>query len=89
MNCGCVSAITHILIFDSVSYVCYQGGTSMESKVKRSRRGIIERKLCLSSTRKLVNERLVNAIEKASLKYVPIEERRRQASKPLYLIRYE
>ncbi len=67
----------------------HQGGASVESKIKRSRRGLMERKLRLTDPRKSINEHLVATMKNASLKYVPMEERRRQARKPLYLVRYE
>ena len=34
-------------------------------------------------------ERLDELLENVSLKYVPLEERRKEAQKPLYLTRYE
>ena len=36
-----------------------------------------------------VDERLVEAMENVSLKNVPLDERRREAGKPLFLTRYE
>jgi len=38
---------------------------------------------------KVNEERLGEMLETASLKDVPLEERRKEAQKPLYLIRYE
>jgi hypothetical protein len=38
---------------------------------------------------KVGEERLSEVLEIASLKDVPLEERRREANKPLYLVRYE
>jgi hypothetical protein len=43
-----------------------------------------------SSVEVRVNEeRLSEMLETASLKDMPLEERRREANKPLYLVRYE
>lgn len=50
---------------------------------------MIDEELRLNVPKQSVDERLVDAIEIASLKFVSLEERRREASKPLYLTRYE
>jgi hypothetical protein len=43
-----------------------------------------------SSVEVTVNEeRLNEVLETASLKDMPLEERRREANKPLYIVRYE
>jgi hypothetical protein len=38
---------------------------------------------------KVDKERLSEMLETASLRDVPLEERRKEAEKPLYLVRYE
>jgi hypothetical protein len=50
---------------------------------------LIDEELRSSVPRETVDERLVEAVENVSLKNVPLEERRREASKPLFLTRYE
>ncbi len=42
-----------------------------------------------SVSRRSVSERLVENAENVSLKDVALEERRKEAGKPLFLIRYE
>jgi hypothetical protein len=61
----------------------------MESRVRKSRRSLIDEELRSSVPRETVDERLVETIETVSLKDVPLEERRREAGKPLFLTRYE
>jgi|GEM_PF-2125284 len=60
-----------------------------ESKTRRSRRSVIDKKLRPNVSKESVDERLVEAIEASSLKNVPLEERRKEAMKPLFLTRYE
>ena len=61
----------------------------MESKTRRSRRSVIDEEVRSNVSRKSVDERLIEAIEVSSLKNVPLEERRKEAMKPLFLTRYE
>jgi len=61
----------------------------MSSRVRKSRRTLIEEELRSSIEKKSSEERLSEMLETASLKDVPLEERRREANKPLYLVRYE
>jgi hypothetical protein len=61
----------------------------MESKTRRSRRSVIDEEVRSNVSRKSVDERLIEAIEASSLKNVPLEERRKEAMKPLFLTRYE
>ena len=61
----------------------------MSSRVRKSRKSLIEEELRSSLEQKSSEERLNEMLETASLKDVPLEERRREANKPLYLIRYE
>jgi hypothetical protein len=61
----------------------------MASRVKRSRRSLIDEELRPSLEKKSSEERLSEVLETVSLKDVSLEERRREANKPLYLTRYE
>ena len=60
-----------------------------ESKTRRSRRSVIDKKLRPNVSKESVDERIVEAIVASSLKNVPLEERRKEAMKPLFLTRYE
>jgi len=61
----------------------------MGSRVRKSRRSLIDEELRSSLEKKSSEERLSEVLETVSLKDVPLEERRREAQKPLYLTRYE
>jgi hypothetical protein len=61
----------------------------MSSRVRKSKRSLVREELRSSLEQKSSEERLSEMRETASLKDVPLEERRREANKPLYLIRYE
>jgi hypothetical protein len=65
----------------------------MGPHVRKSRRSLIDEELRSSLERKSGEERLSEMLEavslRVSLKDVPLEERRREANKPLYLTRYE
>lgn len=61
----------------------------MGSRVRKSRRSLIDEELRSSLEKKSSEERLSEMLENVSLKDVPLEERRREANKPLYLTRYE
>ncbi len=61
----------------------------MGSRVRKSRRSLIDEELRSSLEKKSSEERLSEMFENVSLKNVPLEERRREANKPLYLTRYE
>jgi hypothetical protein len=50
---------------------------------------MIEEEMRSSAPNKTFDERLDEAIMNVSLKNVPLDERRREASKPLFLTRYE
>jgi hypothetical protein len=58
----------------------------MGSRVRKSRRSLLDKEL-RSSLQK--EERLDEMLEKVSLENVPLDERRKEAEKPLYLKRYE
>jgi hypothetical protein len=61
----------------------------MGSRVRKLRRSLLDEELRSSIEKKSSEERLSEMLEKISLKDVPLEERRREANKPLYLTRYE
>ena len=61
----------------------------MGSRIKKSRRSLIDEKLRSSLQRESSGERLEKMLEYVSLKDMPLEERRKEAQKPLYLTRYE
>jgi hypothetical protein len=61
----------------------------MGSRVRKSRRSLIDKELRSSLEKKSSEERLSEMLKNVSLKNVPLEERRREANKPLYLTRYE
>jgi len=61
----------------------------MGSRVGKSRRSLLDEELRSSLEKKSSEERLSEMLETVSLKNVPLEERRREANKPLYLTRYE
>jgi hypothetical protein len=60
----------------------------MGSRVRKSRRSLIDEELRSSLEKKSSEERLSEMLD-VSLKNVPLEERRREVNKPLYLTRYE
>jgi hypothetical protein len=61
----------------------------MGSRVRKSRRSLLDKELRPSLQKETREERLAEMIENVSLKDVPLEERRKEAQKPLYLTRYE
>jgi len=61
----------------------------MGSTVRKIRRVLPEEKVHSRVVVKVNEERLSEILETASLKNMPLEERRREANKPLYLVRYE
>ena len=61
----------------------------MTSKAGKSRRSLIDEALHSSVPKESLDERLAEAAENVSLKTIPLEERRKEASKPLFLTRYE
>jgi hypothetical protein len=60
----------------------------MGSRVKRSRRPLTDEELH-SSLQKEISKEADEMLENISLKDVPLEERRKEAQKSLYLTRYE
>ncbi len=61
----------------------------MGSRVRKSRRSLLDKELRPSFQKETVEERLDEMLEYVSLKDVPLQERRKEAQKPLYLTRYE
>jgi hypothetical protein len=61
----------------------------MGSRVRKSRRSLLDKELRPSLQKEITEERLDEILENVSLKDVPLEERRKEAQKPLYLTRYE
>jgi hypothetical protein len=59
------------------------------SRVRKSRRSLLDKELRPSLQKETTEERLAEMMENVSLKDVPLEERRKEAQKPLYLTRYE
>jgi hypothetical protein len=61
----------------------------MGSHVRKSKRPPLDEELRSSLQKETTEERLSEMLEEVSLKNVPLEERRKEAQKPLFLIRYE
>ena len=61
----------------------------MGSEVRKSARSLIDEELRANIPKQPVDERLAEMVETASLKSMPLEERRKEANKPLFLDRYE
>ena len=61
----------------------------MGSRVRKSRRSLLDEKLRSSLQKETMEEHVDEILENVSLKNVPLEERRREAQKPLFLTRYE
>jgi len=59
------------------------------SRVRKSRRSLIGQELRSGVEEKSIDERLSEMVEYVSLKDIPLEERRKEANKPLFLTRYE
>ena len=61
----------------------------MSSTVRKSRRSLMDEELRTGLREKTTDKRLVEIAESISLKDMPLNERRKEANKPLYLRRYE
>jgi len=61
----------------------------MRSRVRKSRRIITDEELRSSLPKEAIEEHLEEIMENISLKNMPLEERRREAQKPLFSTRYE
>ena len=71
-------------------YVVTGEQITMRAQIRRVKRRLAD-EFALGSAKKDETgvENLQELFDKVSLKDVPLEERRRQANKPLYLVRYE
>jgi hypothetical protein len=61
----------------------------MNSQNGESRRHLTEKKLRSNLQKEAIQENLEELMESLTLRKVPLEERRREAEKPLFLTRYE
>ena len=61
----------------------------MNPRVRKSRRSLMDEELRIRTREKSIDERLTEAVENIALKDMPLEERRKEANKPLFLTRYE
>jgi len=61
----------------------------MGSRVRKPRRSLLGKELRPSLQKETTEERFDEMLENISLTDVPLEERRKEAQKPLYLTRYE
>jgi hypothetical protein len=61
----------------------------MGSRVRKSKRSLIHKELRSNLEKETIEERLDKILENVSLENVPLDERRKEAEKPLYLKRYE
>jgi hypothetical protein len=61
----------------------------MGSRVRKSKRSLLDKELRSSAKEETTEERLDEMLENVSLENVPLDERRKEAEKPLYLKRYE
>lgn len=66
-----------------------QRWVSIGSRVRKPRKPLIDEELRSSLQKETVKEHIDEILENVSLKNVPLEERRREAQKPLFLTRYE
>ena len=65
-----------------------EGRLSVRSQIRQIRRPLSEDELSAKQGRS-GGEQLSSLLERISLKDVPLDERRKEADKPLYLKRYE
>ena len=68
---------------------CPKGASAMSSEIRKSARSLIDEELRTSVPKQHIDERLTDMAETTSLKSLPLEERRKEANKPLFLDRYE
>lgn len=62
---------------------------SMGSRARKSRRTLVDAELRSSVADKSGEEQLAEMLDNTQLTKIPLEERRKQAEKPLFLTRYE
>ena len=78
-------SMTHAAIYESAPDV----GAVYHIHHKALWRSMLDKELRSSLQKETIEERLDEILENVSLKNVPLEERRKEANKPLYLTRYE
>jgi hypothetical protein len=61
----------------------------MGSRVRKSRISFLDEELRSSLQKKSSEDQFDEMLEIVSLRNIPLEERRKEAQKPLFLIRYE
>ena len=61
----------------------------MPSTASKSRRSLLDEELRPNIPKKTVDDVLIEMSESVSLRDIPLEERREEANKPLFLKRYE
>jgi hypothetical protein len=61
----------------------------MGSQIRKSGRSLIDEELRASVPKQPLDERLAEIAETVMLRDIPLEERRKEANKPLFLYRYE
>ncbi|TRO44223.1 hypothetical protein E2P42_01755 [Candidatus Bathyarchaeota archaeon] len=61
----------------------------MGSQFRKTGRSLIDAELRGSAPKQPVDEHLAEMAEIVSLRAIPLEERRKEANKPLFLYRYE
>ena len=61
----------------------------MESQIRKSGRSLIDEELRAIVPKQPIDERLAEMVETVLLRDIPLEERRKEANKPLFLYRYE
>jgi len=66
-----------------------QSWVAVGSRVRKSRRPLTDDELRSSLKKEAIRENLEEIVENVSLRNVSLEERRREAKKPLFLTRYE
>jgi hypothetical protein len=66
-----------------------QRWVSMSSRARKSRSPLTGKELSSSLKKKAIEEHLDEIMENVSLENVPLEDRRKEAQKPLFLTRYE
>jgi hypothetical protein len=59
------------------------------SRTRKSRSSLIDEELRSSLQKETIKDQLNEILENVSLKNMPLEERRKEVQKPLFLTRYE
>jgi hypothetical protein len=63
--------------------------TKMPSRASKSRRSLLDEELRPNIPKKTTDDVLTELSESVTLRDIPLEDRRREANKPLFLKRYE